>query len=362
MPSTRQFALLLSTLCPLALGSGLPAVGQTPAMVEFWASGKLKKGLPLVDLAHEMVVVSRDGWMHSLDPRKPGTKIRPIDERFQPSSVTELRNELRAEFGRKYEVLSTKNFLVVQPQGRGDRWPRTFENSHRAFTDYMSKRGVTVRQGRFPMVAIVLPDEQAMYAEFKKLKIDMKRVAGLYSGESNRVMTHDGGRLSSIAATVRHEAAHQSAFNSGVHSRVNDTPRWITEGIGQMFEPAAMVGAPGATRLADRVNRDSIAFISAKYKDRHDVRFSETAMQLISDDTMFANEKQVDQAYAMAWAMMFYLAERQPKAFAHLLNHTASRPPFQEYTRTQRLRDFERIVGVETFEFSKRVSWFLQSM
>jgi hypothetical protein len=114
--------------------------------------------------------------------------------------------------------------------------------------------------------------------------------------------------------------------------------------------------------LADRKNRDSVSFINATFKDRQDVRFSETVMQLISDDTMFDGNKQVDEAYAVAWSMMFYLAERQPKAFAELLNHTAKRPPFKEYTRTQRVRDFERIVGTDTFDFSKRVSWFLQSM
>jgi hypothetical protein len=201
-----------------------------------------------------------------------------------------------------------------------------------------------------------------MYMEFKKLGIDMKRVAGLYSGESNRVMTHDGGRLSSVAATVRHEAAHQSAFNAGIHSRVNDTPRWITEGVGQMFEPPAMVDAAGVTQLADRINQDSMSVINAKRSDRHDVWLSRTVMQLVSDDTMFANQGQVSEAYAVAWAMMFYLAERQTREFANLLNHTAGRTPFKEYTRTQRLQDFERIVGSDTFEFSKRVGWFLQSM
>jgi hypothetical protein len=362
MPSPRRFAFLSSVTCLFVLCLGLPADAQTPAMVEFFSSGKLRKGLPLVDLAHEMIVVSRDGWMHSLDPREPDTKIRSLEEQFRPATAVEMRNELRAEFGKNFDIVSTNSFLVVQPRGRGNLWPDTFESSHRTFLSYMSRRGVKVRQGRFPMVAIVLPDERAMYMEFKKLGIDMKRVAGLYSGESNRVMTHDGGQLASVAATVRHEAAHQSAFNAGIHSRVNDTPRWITEGVGQMFEPPAMVDAAGATQLVDRINQDSISVINAKRSDRHDVWFSQTVMQLVSDDTMFANQGQVSEAYAVAWAMMFYLAERQTREFADLLNHTAGRTPFKEYTRTQRLQDFERIVGSDTFEFSKRVGWFLQSM
>ncbi len=60
--------------------------------------------------------------------------------------------------------------------------------------------------------------------------------------------------------------------------------------------------------------------------------------------------------------MMFYLSERKPKAFARLLNHTASRPPFETYLRKDRIKDFERIVGVDAFEFSKRMSWYLKEL
>ncbi|TWU47206.1 hypothetical protein Poly51_50040 [Rubripirellula tenax] len=337
-------------------------VAQAPAMVEFSALGKTQQGIPLLKLAHEMVILGRDGWMHSLDPREQSSKIHETNRPYQPISVVEFRNELRAEFRPGYEVIATQNFLVVQPEGRGDRWPKLFEQSHRAFTDYMSKRGVTIREGNFPMVAVVLPDENTMYREFRKLDIEIKRVAGLYSGESNRVMTHDGGRSEYTAATVRHEAAHQSAYNSGVHSRLSETPRWITEGIGQMFEPAGMTTARSATQLADRINRDSYDYIKQTYDGRSDYRFTQTVMQLVSDNTMFESQNSIDEAYNVSWAMMFYLAERESRKFAELLNHTSSRPPFREYSRTDRVKDFERVVGCDVAEFSKRVSWFVQSM
>ena len=354
--------LILPAFAFVMLAGGTSVSAQTTGMVEFFDAGKIRKGLALVEFAQEMVVIGRDGWMHSLNPKNPKSQIRRLDERYQPISVTDLRNELRAEFGRNFEVVATQNFLVVQPRGRGDRWPKLFEQSHRGFSDYMKKRGVELRQGRFPMVAVVFPDQNAMFDEFKRLDIDVTRVAGIYSGESNRVMTHDGGRSSSIAATVRHEAAHQSAFNSGVHSRVNDTPRWISEGVGQMFEPRGMTNARMATRLTDRVNHESLGFVKSRFPDRRDARFAETVTQLIGGDQRFQNEKQIDEAYAVSWAMMFYLAERQPKEFAALLNHTAKRPPFRAYERLDRIGDFEKIVGVDTIEFSQRVMWFLQSL
>lgn len=354
---TRNFAIPLA----LVLAWAPPTQANPPGSVQFFAAGKIRQGIALADFAHEMIVMGRDGWIHSIDPRDPKSKVNPLTERYEPATVVELRNDLQREFGRAFEVVATKNFLVVQPRGRGDRWPRLFESSHRSFTDFMKKLGVTVREGRFPMVAVVFPDQAAMYREFQRHGIEVTRVAGLYSGESNRVMTHDGGHSAQIAATVRHEAAHQSGFNTGVHSRLNETPRWITEGIGQMFEPEAMVNSRSAS-VRERLNAESMAYLARHFDDRHDTRLSEAVMELVSDDKMFESERQIEGAYHVAWAMMFYLAERKPQAFARLLNHTSARPPFQPYPRAERIKDFERIVGVDTFEFSKRMAWYLQEL
>ena len=293
------YAVFAACLCVPATN----AFSQTSGMIEFFDAGKVRKGMVLMNVANDVVVIGRDGWMHSLNKQNPKARIRSLEGEYTPVPVTELRNELRAEFGRNFEVMTTNHFLVVQPSGRGDRWPKMFEESHRSFTDYMRKRGVKVRKGRFPMVAVVLPDQQAMYREFEKLEIDVSRVSGVYAGESNRVMTHDGGRISQIAATVRHEAAHQSAFNSGIDSRVNDTPRWISEGVGQMFEPAGMTATRSGSRLSDRVNRESLAYLQRTFKNQHDERFSSAVLDLIGGEMMFKETQKVEEAYSVSWAM-----------------------------------------------------------
>lgn len=361
--NAQQPRLPLVILAALLLFSALAreSSGQTPGLIEFFSAGKKEQGMALVDLSSEMIVLGRDGQMHSLDPIKDDS-IKRVAGTYAPVSVAELRNSLRAEYGRGYEVIATKNFLVVQPTNRGNRWPNLFEKSHRSFTAYMSRRGVNVRKGRFPMVAVVFPDQTAMYSEFKKLKINMSRVAGVYSNDTNRVLTHDGGRIDTIAKTVRHEAAHQSAFNSGIHSRVVDTPKWITEGIGQMFESSAMATTSGNGLLRERANKDSMRVIKTKLSGRNEEKYYQSVVQLIGDDTMFKNDNTIDNAYAVSWSMMFYLAERQPKEFAKMLNHTAKRPPFRKYERVDRIKDFEKITGLEMFEFSKRVRWFIQSL
>lgn len=103
-----------------------------------------------------------------------------------------------------------------------------------------------------------------MRSKFEQLDIEIERVAGLNSGSSNRVMTHDGGRASSATVTVRHGASPQSPLNPGGHSRLNDTPLWITEGGSQRFEPEAMADPRGATQLANRVHRESLSYLASK--------------------------------------------------------------------------------------------------
>ncbi len=347
------------TLTILLLLASLTTIQAQSPLVEFTAVGKLQQGLRLVEFSNETVIIGRDGWLHSLqaDP-----SIRVVEGQYEPLPATQLRNELRAEFGRDFEVVATQHFLVVQPVARGKLWPDLFEQSHRAFLSFMSRRGVNVRNGRFPMVAIVFPDEKAMYDEFRRLKIDKSRVAGIYANASNRVMTHDNGRRDWTAATVRHEAAHQSAFNTGVHSRINDTPQWITEGIGQLFEPVAMTDLRLAAPAAELVNVESMQLLKTKFALHDGNSLADSMKQLISDDTMFKDDQQIETAYAISWAMMFYLAHRQTDAFANVLNHTVNRQPFEAYTRDQKMKDFLRIVGCDTHEFSKRVTRYLLSL
>lgn len=342
---------------------GLQVVGKVChaadlALVQFPVKGTVATGLSLARDASTWLILGTDGQLHYLDNAAAFREVTPIPGDFTPTTASELRTKLSREFGPAFEVAVTKHFLVVQPRGRGTKWPETFEQLHRQFTHQLKKRGVDIRSGKFPMVAIVLPDKAALHAALVKQNIPSGMIAGVYISNSNRVYTYEGSDASQTLAVLRHEASHQSAFNSNVHSRLNMTPKWISEGLGMMFEPPAMaVGRPST--LTQRMHQDAILLLKQRYSDPQN-SLAIDVRRLVTHDMMFDQTSEVRYAYSVSWLMMFYLSERRPKAFAEFLNFTSSRPPFAEYSPSHRLRDFQRITGIHVDQFANEAAALLQ--
>ncbi|MEO1336689.1 MAG: DUF1570 domain-containing protein, partial [Myxococcota bacterium] len=156
--------------------------------------------------------------------------------------------------------------------------------------------------------------------------------------------------------------SHQSAYNYNVHSRVVITPRWVSEGIGQLFEPEAMVSTHSGIKARERANQDSLGILERKYARGQDPAFASAIKDLVGSDTLFDNPSTTSEAYAVAWAMMFYLAEREPKKFAKVLAGTNGRGIYQPYDRIARLNDFERWTETSIEEFAQRVAWYMKSL
>ena len=108
-------------------------------------------------------------------------------------------------------------------------------------------------QPAFPLVAVVLPSQEA-FVEYARAGGNAvpPGVIGYYSPRSNRVLLYDATQGTETDAlwqqntvTIIHEATHQMAFNTRIHSRLAVPPRWVGEGLAMLFE------APGfATRNA----------------------------------------------------------------------------------------------------------------
>src|SRR5258708_6323944 len=224
------------------------------------------EGMPLVWTERQVELLARDGRLWSFSPQE-AKQAHQISPSFRGYSAGELRSLLSRELGKSFEISGTGHYLVAHAPGQKDYWSRRFEDLYRSFVHYFSVRGFKLAEPEFPLVAIVFRNQQDFfrYAEHDGAKISAQ-VLGYYSPVSNRVSLFDigGGKASADdwhanADTIIHEATHQTAFNTGVHTRFGETPRWVAEGLGTMFEAKGVGDATHHSSRPERLNRGRLA-------------------------------------------------------------------------------------------------------
>jgi hypothetical protein len=256
-----------------------------------------------------------------------------------------LRSRLSQEFGRGFEVSSTGHYLVVHPLGQSDQWSKRFEELYRSFVHYFSVRGLKLKAPEFPLVAIALNsrDEFLRYAARDGANVG-QNVLGYYSPQSNRIALYDVAAGNKAAwhynaETIIHEAAHQTAFNTGVHNRFSPPPRWVAEGLGMLFEAPGVWNARYSSRSQDRINPSRLA----QFRQRLGRRKVDALANLIGSDRAFQSDPEA--AYAEAWAFTYFLVETRPRDYSKYLAVTAAKPDFQLTTSAERMADFTAVFG-----------------
>lgn len=308
--------------------------------------GSRIEGWPLFWSNSQIEMLARDGRLWSFAPSQ-ARKSQELNAPFRSFSFAEVRDRVGRELGPGFEVTGTGHYLVAHPRGQKDLWSPRFEELYRSFVHYFSVRGFTIREPEFPLVAIVWKNEQDFlrYASNEGASI-VPGTLGYYSPVSNRITLFDvGGGEKSTAAweqnaeTIIHEATHQTAFNTGVHKRFAQTPRWLVEGLGTMFEAPGVWKSREKPLRADRIHRARLAQfqqLASSFKPGFVAEF-------VSEDRMFRSD--VQRAYATAWALSFYLVESRPQKYAQYLALTAGRGDFSDYPAAGRLADFTKVFG-----------------
>lgn len=308
-------------------------------------AGRHVEGLPLL-WSRDHVLLGRDGRVWNFTPDE-ARDAHATSSTFHGFTAAELRARLAAELGKAFEISGTGHYLVAHTPGQSDVWSRRFEDLYRSFVHYFKVRGFAVREPEFPLVAIVFrnQDEFLAYSRRDGARVGTN-VLGYYSQVSNRISLFDvgGGRTSGgdwqiNAATIIHEATHQTAFNTGVHRRFGAAPRWLVEGLGTMFEAQGVFASAVNSSRPSRYNRGRLAQFQRLLRNRAEGSLEE----LVAGDRMFQAE--VDRAYAEAWALSFFLAETRPRKYSELLARTAARPAFARYDAAQRRADFRAVFG-----------------
>lgn len=318
-------------------------------MVELTLAGQRIEGTPLAFDSRQVHLLGRDGRLWQFDPNK-ASNYRETSRRFRPYSVSELRAELLRELGHNFQVTGTGHYLVAHPRDKRDWWPRRFEDLYRSFIRYFSVRGFKPTKPPFLLIAVVCHDRDEFYRLSARQGLPTAPgVLGWYAHGSNRIFLYDMGgghdnaqdwkRNASVAI---HEATHQTAFNTGVHSRYVPTPVWVVEGLATYFEAPGVYDSTSHPSQNDRINRGRLGDFRELVTHQHK---PELLAAMIASDQLFRVAPGV--AYAEAWALTFYLMETQPNKYAQYLRRTAERPPFEDYSAAQRLADFKAIFGAD---------------
>jgi hypothetical protein len=333
-------------------------------MIEATVHGRHVEGAPLSWSDAKVWLMARDGRLWDFAP-EDATNFRKTASYFSPYSAREMEALLQLELGQKFEVTATEHYLVCHPPGQAVNWGDRFEQMYRQFGHYFSVRGLNLRQPEIPMVAIVFNQRidflhYGMGDGFRP----GPEVLGYYSPRTNRVAMYDGteshpmlGDWRQSAAMLVHEAAHQAAFNTGVHSRLNSPPQWLAEGLATLFEARGVWNSDQYRQLADRVNQPRLAdfrrFASSNGSP-------EWIQSLATSDRTFTQDVAV--AYAQSWALTFYLSEREPAAYSKYLAATAARTAFRSYAATDRITDFTHAFGNDWKMLDARVRRFLAEL
>ena len=354
------FRTLLIVILSCTFASSVAARDWTLQMKH---DGLLIEGDPIHWSKREFFILGRDGKLWEFDVRQ-APKAKKIKKPFSSYSQLEMRNSLQGEYGVHYDVSGTGHFLVVHPVGQRDQWAGRFEQLYREMIFYFSSRGISVRQPSFPLVAVVFPTQSEFLSHASKDGLTDSGILGYYSTMSNRILLYDqtGGRnpdWRENAATIVHEAAHQTAYNIGIHNRFGDTPRWLSEGLGTLFEARGVNNGTKFRKLEDRINRDQLYAFRRYYPEEMPAG---TLQSLVADDRAF--RAAALRSYATSWAVIFTLAERYPMKLAEYLRLSAKprRGFMVQDSPSLRLRDFEQAFGQDPDHVQRLVDGYIRGL
>jgi uncharacterized protein DUF1570 len=339
----------------------LTTASAAEPLVRFDLPGRTVEGAALAWSDETVFLLGRDGQLIEFPPGEAKNAAQ-VPGGFRSLSQAEIRGQLLREFSPGHEVSGVGHYLVVHPAGERDEWAPRFEELYRSFRHYFAARGWSLTEPQFPLVAVVYSRQADFIRQAAQDGLPQASdVLGYYSPTTNRILMYDtgeqGSRWGDSAATIIHEAAHQTAYNTGVHTRFATTPRWIVEGLGTLFEARGVWQSRTFPSQSDRLNRGRLVAFRRHAAGR---RSADALAQIVSSDRPFTSD--ADGAYAEAWMLTFFLSESEPKKYQQLLAKTAAQAPFAAYPSPQRLKDFTDIFGSDLKMLDARLQRFVAGL
>ena len=334
-----------------AFGSASSVCGQNAekrvtAKVQY--GGKDYFGLPVGWDGKQVALLSPTGSL-DLIPIASKDAVEIVADEFHTYSASDIRRFLQSQYGNRYDVSASKQYVVVHPWGDPSIYVQPFDDFHKRFVSFFSSHEITLNEPPTPLIAIVLRSRNDFNRTLLN-EIDLRdsRVSGFYSQKSNRINTYDpqatlrekGDRWLYNAKTIIHEATHQSAFNTGVHNRFAPPPKWLSEGLAMLFETPGFNNAEKFPKPIHRVNEVRLKQFRKLIRQE---KVKGSLNKLIAYDHMF--EDDAVNAYALSWGLSYFLYERDKEKYVQFLQQDAKRKNFVKYSPDRRLGDFAAAFG-----------------
>ena len=333
-----------------------PVARHATGHLEIESANRLWRGLGLGQFGNLMFLMTTDGQVRRVE-LDGGTRVRKLNSRFRPARHMELSAQLRSEFGSDYSILRRAHYVICHNTDKAfaKQTGELAEDLYAKFMLYFTARGIRLSKPRFPMVIIVFDTEEQFRSHLQRSASQphLRRLAGYYSMETNRIVTFNAARGGAAKfgkrnvnwqnlSTVVHEATHQIAFNTGCLQRFADHPLWIVEGMAMYFEAPELRGQKLVWNEAGNLNVPRLRRFMAYRKKRRD---GKSLRSLVLNDDRFGSEEHAGDAYAESWALAYFLTNTRSAASARYMKTLAARKPFEAYSPEARLADFQKAFG-----------------
>jgi hypothetical protein len=334
----------------------------------------------MTGLDGRIVLQAQDGGLLFLDRDEVLWRVLPTEivkrssdeSPFRPYPTEQMSKRILAGLPKGFDVYQTAHYMICYDTSRPyAQWCGSlFERLFLAFRNNWNRQGFELVEPDFHLVAVIFADK-ASYAKYanKALGGNADSIYGYYDMMSNRMTMYDlagvamrrpgksvgSAHLNQFLATpaamgqvstIVHEATHQIAFNSGLHQRLSDCPKWFSEGIAMYCETPDLSRGKGWAGLGV-VNPQRLG----QFHQYSQQRMADSLKTLITSDNRLVNEKQAVDAYSESWALTYFLIHKYPKQYIAYLKVLSRKQPLVVDDKTTRLAEFEKHFGkVEKFD------------
>ncbi len=329
-----------------------------------------------------ILLQERTGAIHPIEYEMIEKATRNSLE-FTPMTQDELSEYLLERLPAGFRVQKTAHFVIFFKTSREyARWNGLLlERLYSAFEKYWTNRGFELKEPEFPLFCLIFPNRRE-YQDFAESQGETvgSSVIAYYSFQTNRIVCYDlSGRETEAGekaerspkspdsnvnfltftreilrrpnaekqvATIIHEAVHQLAHNRGLANRFGDVPLWFNEGIALFFESPNLKREKGWSGIG-RPNPFWLPYFKENLSRRPEGRLE----QLLTNDSLFQTAGTVQDAYAEAWTLTWFLIRTRPEKYLEYARKMGEKPILIWDSHEERLENFESIFGpVEKLE------------